>query len=70
MTVSDDIRDCGINWWVRSPGKKQNKAVFILGRSADLMGNEVDYLFGIRPAIRVRYSDRMVYNYNYWKFSQ
>lgn len=57
-TVSDDIRECGINWWLRSPGRKQNQAVYILGRSADLMGNGVDYSLGVRPAVRVRYSDR------------
>ena len=56
--ISDDIRECGINWWLRSPGQKQNRAVYILGRSANLMGNEVNYSFGVRPAIRVRYSDR------------
>ena len=56
-TVSDDIRECGIDWWLRSPGKKQDKAVYILGRSANLMGNDVDHSFGVRPAIKVRYSD-------------
>ena len=52
-----NMRDCGVNWWLRSPGKRQDKAVYILGKSANLMGNEVDYSFGVRPAIRVRYSD-------------
>lgn len=55
-TVSDEIRDCGINWWLRSPGKEQTDAVYILGRSANLMGNSVDYAFGVRPAIRVRFT--------------
>ena len=54
--VSDDIRECGIDWWLRSPGQDQNEAVFILGRSANLMGRDVDYPTGVRPAIRVRYS--------------
>ena len=53
-TVSDDIRECGINWWLRSPGQKQDRAVYILGRSANLMGTEVDQTSGVRPAIRVR----------------
>ena len=56
-TVSDDIRDCGVYWWLRSPGKDQSDAVFVLGRSANLMGSEVDNSFGVRPAIRIRYSD-------------
>ena len=54
-TVSDDVRDCGINWWLRSPGRSQTDAVYILGRSANLMGNDVDYSFGVRPAIKVRF---------------
>ncbi len=37
------MTDCGVDWWLRSPGKKQNKAVYILGKSANLIGNEVDY---------------------------
>ncbi|MBO4267647.1 MAG: hypothetical protein J5910_10725 [Lachnospiraceae bacterium] len=57
-TVSDYIRDCGVNWWLRSPGKTQHDAVYILGRAANLMGNDVDFTFGVRPSIRVRYSDR------------
>ena len=55
-TVSDEIRECGINWWLRSPGKKQSEAVYILGRSANLMGNTVNNPLGVRPVIRVRYS--------------
>ena len=54
-TVSDEIRECGIDWWLRSPGKRQDDAVYILGRAANLMGNSVEYAFGVRPAIRVRY---------------
>ena len=54
-TVSDDIRGCGINWWLRSPGEKQDRAVFILGRAANLMGRDVEYSSGVRPAIKVRY---------------
>lgn len=57
MTVSDDIRDCGINWWLKLPGKEQNKAVYILAKSPNLMGNSVDYSFGVRPVVRVRYYD-------------
>ena len=56
-TVSDDIRGCGNDWWLRSPGKRQNEAVYILGRSANLMGNEVDHSMGVRPVIRVRYDE-------------
>ena len=56
-TLSDDIRGCGINWWLRSPGKKQSDAVYILGRSANLMGNDVHYSLGVRPVIKVRYSE-------------
>ena len=54
--VSDEIRQCGINWWTRSPGQKQHEAVYILGRSANLMGSDVDFAIGVRPVIRVRYS--------------
>lgn len=36
--VSDDIWGCGIEWWLRSPGKEQDNAVYILGKAADLMG--------------------------------
>ena len=54
-TVSDDIRKCGVNWWLRSPGKEQDEAVYILGESADLMGNDVNNLLAVRPVIRVRY---------------
>ncbi len=25
-----NMRDCGVNWWLRSPGKRQDKAVYIL----------------------------------------
>ena len=56
-TVSDDIRGRGNDWWLRSPGKRQNEAVYILGRSANLMGNEVDHSMGVRPVIRVRYDE-------------
>ncbi|MBQ4226117.1 MAG: hypothetical protein II664_07375, partial [Oscillospiraceae bacterium] len=55
--VSDDIRDCGIDWWLRSPGKRQNEVVFVGNRSANLMGTSVNVSFGVRPAIRVRYSN-------------
>lgn len=55
-TVSDDIRGIGNDWWLRSPGKRQNEAVYILGKSANLMGNEVHRSMGVRPVIRVRYS--------------
>ena len=55
-TVSDDLRGCGSEWWLRSPGKRQNEAVYILGKSANLMGNEVHRSMGVRPVIRVRYS--------------
>ena len=56
-SVSDDIRLCGLDWWLRSPGEKQDRAVFILGKAANLMGTEVDKSRGVRPVIRVRYSD-------------
>ena len=55
-SVSDDIRECGLDWWLRSPGNKQDQAVFILGRAANLMGTDVDQSRGVRPVIRVRYS--------------
>ena len=55
--ISDDIRRCGIDWWLRSPGKNQYDAVFVFaGNSWNLMGNYVDSPSGVRPAIRVRYS--------------
>ena len=56
--ISDDMRECGIWWWLRSPGREQDNAVFVLGQSWNLMGTEVDQPEGVRPAIRVRYSDR------------
>ena len=57
-TVSDVIRDCGIDWGLRSPGKMQNEAIYVLGSSWNLMGNDVDSTLGVRPAIRVKYSDQ------------
>ena len=54
-SVSDDIRECGLDWWLRSPGNGQDQAVFILGRAANLMGTDVDQSRGVRPVIRVRY---------------
>ena len=56
-SVSDDIRGCGLDWWLRSPGQTQDRAVFILERAANLMGTDVDQSRGVRPSIRVRYSD-------------
>lgn len=54
-TVSDDIRACGIDWWLRSPGERQDNAVYALaGGSWNLMGNDVDYSFGVRPVIKVK----------------
>ena len=58
MAVSDDTRDCGIDWWLRAPGKRQEDAVYIGLRSPNLMGNSVHYRMGVRPSIRVRYSDQ------------
>ncbi len=60
MAISDDTRDCGVDWWVRSPGKEQSNAVFIGSRSPNLMGTDVGYDFAVRPVIRVRYSDQAV----------
>ena len=57
--VSDDIRGCGIEWWLRSPGKEQDNAVYILGKAADLMGIDVDHSMGVRPVIRVGYAEQM-----------
>ena len=57
-SVSDEIKRCGIDWWLRSPGKEQSKAVYVFsGNSWNLIGNEVDYSMGVRPVIRVRYAD-------------
>ena len=55
MDVSDDIRDCGIDWWLRTPGKHQNNAEYIGLRSPDTIGNDVDSHMAVRPVIRVRY---------------
>ena len=55
MAVSDDIRDCGIDWWLRTPGKHQYDAVYIGLRSPNLIGNYVDSHMAVRPVIRVRY---------------
>ena len=43
-------------WWLRSPGKRQSDAVYILGKAANLMGNGVHYSMGVRPVNRVRYA--------------
>ena len=53
-SVSDEIRGCGLDWWLRSPGQTQDRAVFILGRAANLMGTDVDQSRGVRPVIRVK----------------
>ena len=58
--VSDDIRGCGIDWWLRSPGKEQDEAVYILGKAANLMGNDVDHPMGVRPVIRVGYAEQLL----------
>ncbi len=56
-TVSDDIKRCGIDWWLRSPGKRQDDAIYVFaGNSWNLMGNRVNSSMGVRPAIRVRYN--------------
>ena len=55
--VSDTERGMGIEWWLRSPGKRQEDAVYILGHAANLMGNTVSYSMGVRPTIKVKYSD-------------
>ena len=44
---------------VRSPGKEQDNAVYILGKAADLMGIDVDHSMGVRPVIRVGYAEQM-----------
>ena len=56
--VSDGIRGCGIEWWLRSPGREQDEAVYILGTSANHMGNDVDHSMGVRPVIRVSYTEQ------------
>ncbi|MBQ8945871.1 MAG: hypothetical protein IJ058_03560 [Lachnospiraceae bacterium] len=48
MAVSDDTRDCGIDWCLRSPGKYQDDVVYIGLRSPNLMGNYVDSHYGVR----------------------
>ncbi len=60
IAVSDEIRDCGIDWWVRSPGKFQHNAEYIGLRSPDTIGNCVDSHMAVRPAIRVRYLGQTV----------
>ena len=60
LAVSDDTRDCGIDWWVRTPGKYQYDAQYIGLRSPDTIGNSVDNHMAVRPAIRVRYSGQTV----------
>ena len=60
LAVSDDTRDCGIDWWVRTPGKYQYNAQYIGLRSLDTIGNSVDNHMAVRPAIRVRYSGQTV----------
>ena len=60
LAVSDEIRDCGIDWWVRTPGKYQYDAVYIGLRSPVTIGNYVDSHMAVRPAIRVRYAGQTV----------
>ena len=60
IAVRDDTRDCGIDWWLRSPGKYQHDAEYIGLRSPDTIGNQVDSHMGVRPSIRVRYSEQAV----------
>ena len=60
MAVSDDIRDCGIDWWMRTPGKYQHNAEYIGLRSPDTIGNYVTSHIAVRPAIRVRYFGQTV----------
>ena len=55
MAVSDDTRDCGIDWWLRTPGKYQYEAQYIGLRSPDTIGSYVDSHMAVRPAIRVRF---------------
>ncbi len=57
LAVSDDSRDCGITWWLRTPGKYQYDTMIIGLRSPDTIGNYVDSHAAVRPAIRVRYAD-------------
>ena len=60
LAVSDDTRDCGIDWWVRTPGKYQYDAMYIGLSSPNTIGNSVDNHMAVRPAIRVRYSGKTV----------
>ena len=60
LAVSDDTRDCGIDWWLRTPGKYQYDAQYIGLRSPDTIGNYVDSHMAVRPAIRVRYLGQTV----------
>ncbi len=57
LSVSDDIGDCGTDWWVRTPGKKQYDAIYIGLRSPNTIGNYVNSGACVRPMIRVRYAD-------------
>ena len=60
LAVSDDTRDCGIDWWVRTPGKDQYDAMYIGLRSPNTIGNSVDNHMAVRPVIRVRCSGQTV----------
>ena len=60
LAVSDEIRDCGTDWWLRTPGKYQYEAVYIGQKSPVTIGNYVNSRMAARPAIRVRYADRTV----------
>ena len=60
MAVSDEIRDYGIDWWVRTPGKDQYDAMYIGLRSPNTIGNSVDNHMAVRPVIRVRCSGQTV----------
>ena len=55
LAVSDEIRDCGVDWWVRTPGKYQYDAIYIGLRSPVTIGNFVDSDMAVRPVIKVRY---------------
>ncbi len=55
VAISDDTRDCGIDWWLRTPGKYPYDVEYIGLRSPDTIGNYANSHMGVRPAIRVRY---------------
>ena len=63
-----DVFSKNSQWWLRSPGKKQNQANYIMG-DGDIYYNEVDHDYvGIRPTFWLDLSaDFSTFDYEYYR---